>query len=48
MGCGYSMPKSVRDEILEIEYLTKSESREKEKQDKNNENKYNEAVTMWG
>lgn len=29
MGCGYSMPQSVRDEILEIEHLTKSETREK-------------------
>ena len=26
MGCGYSMPKSVRDEILEIEHLTKLET----------------------
>jgi hypothetical protein len=38
MGCGYSTPKSVRDEILEIEHLAKSETREK-KYNKNN--KYN-------
>ena len=25
MGCGYSMPQSVRDEILEIQHQTKSE-----------------------
>lgn len=31
MGCGYSTPKSVRDEILEIEHLAKSETREKKK-----------------
>jgi hypothetical protein len=31
MGCGYSTPKSVRDEILEIEHFAMSETREKKK-----------------
>jgi len=29
MGCGYSTPKSVRDEILVIEHFAMSETREK-------------------
>ena len=29
MGCGYSIPKSVRDEILEIEHFAMSETRGK-------------------
>ena len=48
MGCGYSTPKSVRDEILEIEDLVKGKSREIKNQDKNQDSKYNGAVTMWG
>ena len=49
MGCGYSTPKSVRDEILEIEHLAKSETREKNEikiMTKNNKNKYNGIVTI--
>lgn len=48
MGCGYSTPKSVRDEILEIEHLVKDKSREIKNQDKNQDSKYNGVVTMWG
>ena len=47
MGCGYSMPESIKDEILEIEHASISQ-KSREKYNKKYITKYNKAVTMWG